>query len=109
VLPFELEDKLKPGHRKILALFLVDPNLHIISTASVPPQRRDWFLDQVVMNGGIGGLTGDLLASIVGTIDFPLSMEQAHAFRLELMEERKSFEISNSTALESIVISLCEH
>jgi hypothetical protein len=25
--PFELEDPTKPGHRKILALFLVDPNV----------------------------------------------------------------------------------
>jgi Protein of unknown function (DUF4246) len=109
VLPFELADKSKPGHRKILALFLVDPNLHIISTASVPPQRRDWFLEQAGLDGGIGGLTEDLFERVLGTIDFPLSMEQAHAFRLELMEERKSFEISNSTALEYIVISLCEH
>lgn len=42
VYPFELENKTKPGHRKILALFLVDPNIRIISTAHVPSQRRDW-------------------------------------------------------------------
>ena len=43
VQPFELEDPTRPGHRKILALFLVDPNVRVLSTAHVPPQRLDWF------------------------------------------------------------------
>lgn len=34
--PFKLEDPTKPGHRKIVALFLVDPYVKIISTAKVP-------------------------------------------------------------------------
>jgi hypothetical protein len=42
VSPFSLEDKTKPGHRKILALFLIDPHRRIISTANVPPQQEDW-------------------------------------------------------------------
>lgn len=41
VSPFELVDRSKPGHRKILALFLVDPHIRIISSANVPCQRRD--------------------------------------------------------------------
>jgi hypothetical protein len=41
VQPFELVDKTKKGHRKILALFLVDPGIRVISTANVPPQQRD--------------------------------------------------------------------
>jgi hypothetical protein len=41
VQPFELADKTKKGHRKILALFLVDPGIRVISTANVPPQQRD--------------------------------------------------------------------
>ncbi|KAL4794973.1 hypothetical protein BDV19DRAFT_379114 [Aspergillus venezuelensis] len=39
---FSLCDRSKPGHRKIIALFLIDPNRSIISTANVPPQREDW-------------------------------------------------------------------
>ena len=46
VKPFELADKTKKGHRKILALFLVDPGIRIISTANVPPQQRDVSLFQ---------------------------------------------------------------
>lgn len=41
VQPFKLVDALKPGHRKILALFPVDPFQRIISTANVPPQQRE--------------------------------------------------------------------
>lgn len=37
VAPFELADKTKPGHRKILALFLVEPQIRVISSSNVPP------------------------------------------------------------------------
>ena len=45
---FKLADPTKPGYRRFLALWLVDPNLRIISTANVPPQRQDWWLDSVL-------------------------------------------------------------
>ncbi|OJJ40832.1 hypothetical protein ASPWEDRAFT_178657 [Aspergillus wentii DTO 134E9] len=32
----------RDSHRKILALFLVDPNMRVISSANMPPQREDW-------------------------------------------------------------------
>jgi Protein of unknown function (DUF4246) len=108
VLPFELADKSKPGHRKILAIFLVDPNLHIISTSSVPPQRRDWWSDKVGAHD-MGGLSFDLRDRVVDMLDFSISMESAKTLRLELMEERKSFETSASKNFESATFSLCEH
>lgn len=41
---FELEDKTKRGWTKIMALFSVDPNIRVISTRSVPVQRKyPWF------------------------------------------------------------------
>ncbi|KAF5681277.1 hypothetical protein FHETE_66 [Fusarium heterosporum] len=43
VSPFQLVDKTKPGYRKILALFLVDPSIPIISTSNVPPQQKHWW------------------------------------------------------------------
>jgi hypothetical protein len=43
-----LADPTMPGHRRFIALWLVDPNLRIISTANVPPQRRDWWLEAVL-------------------------------------------------------------
>ncbi|KAK9791446.1 hypothetical protein SCARD494_07629 [Seiridium cardinale] len=41
--PFELVDKTKPGHRRILVLWLVDPYYRIASTRNVPPQQHDWW------------------------------------------------------------------
>ena len=46
VSPFQLKDKSKPGKRKILVFFLVDPNHPILSTSVVPPQQRSWFQRQ---------------------------------------------------------------
>jgi Protein of unknown function (DUF4246) len=41
VAPFELLDETKPGHRKLVVLWLVNPDRRIISTANVPPQQKD--------------------------------------------------------------------
>ena len=38
---FKPIDPSKPGHRKIVVMFLVDPNVKVISTAHVPCQRMD--------------------------------------------------------------------
>ncbi|PHH80919.1 hypothetical protein CDD80_5839 [Ophiocordyceps camponoti-rufipedis] len=42
LLPFSLADGSRKGHRKMLALHLVDPAIPIISTANVPPQQPGW-------------------------------------------------------------------
>ena len=39
VAPFRLEDETMPGHRRLLAFFLVDPALPIVSTQEVAPQQ----------------------------------------------------------------------
>ncbi|KAF9481713.1 hypothetical protein BDN70DRAFT_919662, partial [Pholiota conissans] len=60
--PFKLADPTKPGHRKIVALFLVDPNIKVISTAHVPCQQQDWWWDNVAehTSKGIGSLPVEL-------------------------------------------------
>ncbi|KAI0021677.1 hypothetical protein F4780DRAFT_778460 [Xylariomycetidae sp. FL0641] len=45
VSPFQLADPTKPGHRRFIALWLVDPTLRILSTANVPPQQMSWWMD----------------------------------------------------------------
>lgn len=42
---FKLADPTKPGHRRFIALWLVDPHIRIISTANVPPQQQQWWVD----------------------------------------------------------------
>lgn len=47
VSPFRLQDRTKPGHRRFIALWLVDPHYRIISTANLPPQQQEWWLESV--------------------------------------------------------------
>jgi len=39
VAPFRLEDETMPGHRRLLAFFLVDPAVPIVSTQELAPQQ----------------------------------------------------------------------
>jgi hypothetical protein len=48
VSPFELINPTKPGHRRFIALWLVDPTKRIISTANIPPQQMTWYVDALV-------------------------------------------------------------
>ncbi|KAJ5635052.1 uncharacterized protein N7484_008365 [Penicillium longicatenatum] len=93
VSPFSLADRTKPGHRKILALFLVDPHRRIISSANVPPQREDWREGQ-----GDWGMKGSLM-----------TMEEAKGHRLSLMEERSVRKEKNNREFARGSFSLCEH
>ncbi|KUJ09394.1 uncharacterized protein LY89DRAFT_628514 [Mollisia scopiformis] len=47
VSPFRLIDPTKPGHRRFVALWLVDPHIRIISTANVPPQQLNWWAESI--------------------------------------------------------------
>lgn len=52
----------------------------------------------------------ELQDDILRDVDFPFSMAEAKALRLELMEERKEFVLQNAEAFENAVtISLCKH
>ena len=42
---FGLQDPTKPGHRRFIALWLVDPHYRVISTGNVPPQQFDWWAE----------------------------------------------------------------
>lgn len=95
VSPFSLSDRSKPGHRKILALFLVDPHVRITSSANVPPQREDWWPEtQEQLKGDTVGL---------------MTMEEVKAYRVELMEERGLKTEENNAAFQMGNFGLCEH
>lgn len=102
VSPFSLADPSKPGHRKILALFLVDPHIRITSSANVPPQCEDWRPE--TQNRGSEaqqGLDGDG-AGLMTT-------EEAKAYRVELMEERGLKSENNNAVFQIGDFCLCEH
>lgn len=52
VQPFELKDKSKPGHRKILVFFLSDPAQSVLSTSEIPPQQAEWWQQEVLTQQG---------------------------------------------------------
>ncbi|TFK17408.1 hypothetical protein FA15DRAFT_761079 [Coprinopsis marcescibilis] len=117
VQPFELEDKTKPGHRKILALFLVDPHVRTISTASVPCQQFDWWREEVEtpQNDGSEWMLPDLPLELRDQIfekveDFPITLGEAKATREQLMAERKDYVRKSDMRYTSRErFSLCEH
>ncbi|KAH9925035.1 uncharacterized protein BXZ73DRAFT_50187, partial [Epithele typhae] len=105
---FELEDETRPGHRKILALFLVDPNVRILSTTDVPPQQQEWAVAEAL--GGVRKLPQELLDMIFGFTEPTLiSRKQAEEHRERPMEERSAFvEIHNEQTFE-MHFTMCEH
>ena len=108
--PFKLEDPSRPGHRKLLALFQVDPHCRIISTANVPPQQKEWWSPNIRDNQRFAKLPTEIADKIVENVeDFPISLEEAKELRLKLMEERKvSAEDVNEDILSSTFF-FCEH
>ncbi|KAI4133844.1 MAG: hypothetical protein LQ341_006119 [Variospora aurantia] len=101
VSPFKLADLSRPGYRKILALFLVDPNLKIISTENVPPQQHSWWREDVMATGLFQKLPPELVENVLDSIEFPVTLEKAREQRLELMDERKSFGYHADDLIES--------
>ncbi|CAA7268673.1 unnamed protein product [Cyclocybe aegerita] len=112
VQPFGLKDSTKPGHRKILALFLVDPHMRVLSTANVPPQQKEWWVERLdEVRTGLDKLPRELKDEVFNEVKdgFPISLKEAKELREELMEERKAFEIKHDSAFKAIEFSLCEH
>ncbi|MFE3544665.1 DUF4246 domain-containing protein [Nocardia sp. NPDC059177] len=84
VAPFGLADPTRPGHRKILAFFLVDPTVTITSTSDIPPQQP-WAPTTT------------------------MTRAEAEQYREDLMTERKYFVDEHNDDLYEREFSLCEH
>jgi hypothetical protein len=111
VQPFFLKDEAKPGYRKILVFFLCDPNYeHIISTKNVAPQQPEEHANviELLRRGPVGQLPEDLFQLIVSELPPPISRSEAERYRLNLMDERASFN-KDSSKVKGIEYSLCEH
>lgn len=81
--PFELVDKTKPGHQKVVALFLVDPATPVVSTANVPPQQEEWGVDAVS-----GRLPPEIAQIVRAEVSCPYGLGEAKRLRQQLLEER---------------------
>ncbi|SPO01965.1 uncharacterized protein DNG_04638 [Cephalotrichum gorgonifer] len=110
VQPFSLRDVTKPGHRKILAMFLVDPGRRLLSTSNVPPQRRDWWAEELRNQGILGALPAELADHTVDLVDeFPISWEKAVEMREKLMGERSIANENLTARMLEESFSFCEH
>lgn len=116
VSPFRLADPTRPGHRKILALFLVDPAVPVLSTANVPPQRKDWWERELQGESPeellrAKKLPNELRAMINEILDFPIDLAEAKTTRAELMKERKVALEDTEEAWRNFysMFDFCEH
>ncbi|OGM49977.1 hypothetical protein ABOM_001243 [Aspergillus bombycis] len=112
VSPFSLTDRSKPGHRKILALFLVDPNMRIISSANIPPQQEDWGKEkrELVTEMLSRRLPVEIKEMVSEDILYPsVTLEEAKEYRKELMQERSATASEQNQKFETGDFSLCEH
>ena len=90
VSPFRLADPTKPGHRKILVFFLVDPHFAIPSASVVAPQQAQW-KQRAIAGTKLWDRLPVELQDIVADDAGMLTLEQAKAYREELMSERTVF------------------
>lgn len=108
---FKLKDPSKPGHRKIIALFLVDPYIRVISTGNVPPQQREWWAEQTYeASEKMRNLPAEVFQGIVDSVgDCPYNLSKAKEYREKLMDERRADLEGLNEEFEETRLSFCEH
>ena len=106
VQPFHLEDKTKPGHRKILVFFLVDPTQRVPSATDVAPQQHEWVTEamrEAGPNSVFARLPVELLAMISKENDGAMTRSEAEKYRKALMAERTVFVEANNESYFGMV------
>ncbi|KAF7549930.1 hypothetical protein G7Z17_g6066 [Cylindrodendrum hubeiense] len=142
VTDFGLKDEMKTGHRRFIALWLVDPLTRIISTANVPPQQQSWWMEntfdrlgkgeetkvppaiaQLILEKAPGhpgleaagkgkqSLPEELMDIVRNELEdvVPMSLEEARAHRLKLMDVRTVFQEGTRETWAEVEYSFCEH
>jgi len=105
-----LKNKKKPGIRKIMAVFLVDPDERVVSTGDVAPQQRSWIRNVMLNMNAFATLPSEIIENILDFVPGLLTIDQAKKNRLELMKARSGNQIA-CTIGEGfrLAYSLCEH
>ncbi|KAL6711466.1 hypothetical protein ACN47E_004400 [Coniothyrium glycines] len=115
VSPFKLIDPTKPGHRRFIALWLVDPTKRIVSTANVPPQQMSWFVDSLL--GSTSSARAEALSKLPPELVTLLAKEGLPGVQgsldgtlpRELMEMVKGYFENNKQGLPMTVEEANEH
>ncbi|KAF7368035.1 hypothetical protein MSAN_00869400 [Mycena sanguinolenta] len=116
VSPFKLSDPSRPGHRKILAIFLVNPTIkHIPSATVVPPQQAEW-ASEVLQEShqDRGSRVSRLPQEVVdlAKVQLPttfMTRKEAEEYRLALMKERTVFVKTYKDTACGVTMNMCEH
>ncbi|OJD29659.1 uncharacterized protein BKCO1_750003 [Diplodia corticola] len=113
---FQLADPTRPGWRKILAMFLVDPRQRVLSSANVPPQRRDWWVREVRESvARLRDLPEAVWREVVGYLgegeewNAGWGWEEAVKVREEVMAERGRLGKELEGVVKERVFNFCEH
>ncbi|GAA5840534.1 hypothetical protein JCM11251_007611 [Rhodosporidiobolus azoricus] len=120
VSPFSLADKTRPGYRKILVFFLVDPlksaSGAVISTSRVPYQQRDWVARELARavkesaeESAVRKVPVEIWDKVLNEMDWLMDYEKAKKVRKKLMRERKFLVDENTKAIFERQFALCEH
>ncbi|KAJ7771992.1 hypothetical protein DFH07DRAFT_913748 [Mycena maculata] len=115
VSPFRLTDPTKPGHRKILAFFLVDPaHDPIVSATYVPSQQSEWtrqaFVDSIaVPRSATSNWPVELNECINKHLDTLITPAEADAYRLELVKEHTANLVEYDKTVIQQSWDMCEH
>ena len=106
VQPFHLEDPTRPGHRKILVFFMVDPTQRVPSATDVGPQQREWVAEAMHgagPNSMLSRLPVELLPMIYEENGETMTRLEAEKYREQLMAERTVFVQANNEAYFGMV------
>ncbi|KIO34042.1 hypothetical protein M407DRAFT_17295 [Tulasnella calospora MUT 4182] len=112
VAPFRLEDETNPGHRKMLALFLIDPEHPRFSTTDIPPQQAEWYelaMQQAPENSLLKKLPAEIIRETTRHVPNLMTLDGAKKYRLELMDERTVFVGTQDDKYFNAEFNLCEH
>ncbi|KAH8691133.1 hypothetical protein BGW36DRAFT_438627 [Talaromyces proteolyticus] len=97
-----LKDRSKTGYVHILQFMLVDPNIRIISTANVPPQRLDWKKEAEETSVDVRKLPlEDKLKILKREGNFPWALQEAKNILRGAREERRAFNHYQDVAYHS--------
>ncbi|KAI9179865.1 hypothetical protein H9P43_005197 [Blastocladiella emersonii ATCC 22665] len=113
--PVELVDATRPGFRKVLAVFLVDPQHPVVSTAMVSPQPAGWLADTVVAGMAADDdkepvVPAEVVRMIADRVPGRMTETEARAHRDALMAERtRSVPVGRRVSAVLPSFNLCEH
>ncbi|KAJ1946133.1 hypothetical protein FBU59_002107 [Linderina macrospora] len=106
---FKLKDMSRPGCRKTLAFFLIDPSIRIPSTKIVPPQQQDWWAEELFKIPLFGDLPLTVQKCLLDHVKWPISLDKAKEQRLYLMDERSDNNEHAHNSYFEPEFNLCEH